>query len=314
MQRYLLRRLLLVPVVLLMLSILVFAGIRAIPGDVVDIRLETSYTPERAEQLRDVLGLNKPIWQAYPEWLLDAVQGDLGKSLVSDRSVSQELRRRAPVTIELVVLSLIIQVILGVPLGVLAAVYRGSILDHGSRLVSIIFLAVPNFWIATLVLTFPSIWWGWAPPFGYTPFQDDPLRNLEQFIIPAAIIGLYLTAIILRLTRAELLEVLQQDYIRTARAKGLSNSATVLRHAMRNAMVSVVTVIGLALAGAIAGAVIIEQIFALPGLGTYGIEAINRRDYTAVQGFTLIVGIGYVLINLLVDVTNSYLNPRIRYT
>jgi peptide/nickel transport system permease protein len=308
------RRLLLVPVVLLLLSLFVFWMVRSIPGDVVDFRLESSYTPERAEQMRADLGLDQPLWQQYPDWLGDAVQGDLGRSFITDRPVLQEIKERIPVTLELVILSVLIQLIVGIPLGIIAAVRQGGIVDHGIRLISIVALAVPSFWVATLVLVIPSILWEWSPPFGYSKFFDDPLRNLEQFAIPAAILGLSLSAIILRLTRAQMLEVLRQDYITTARAKGLRGMTVVQRHALKNALIPIVTVVGLTVAGAISGAVIIETIFALPGLGSYGVDAVNRRDYTAIQAFALVVGAAYILINLIVDVSYGYLNPRIRYS
>lgn len=314
MQQYVVRRLFLVPPVLVLLSALVFWGIRMIPGDVVDVRLEGAGTPEKAEALREDLGLNEPVWRAYPAWAVNALRGDLGRSLITDEPVLAEIVDRLPVTFELVLLSLLIQLFIGIPLGVAAAVNQGKLIDHAILLLSIVALAVPNFWVATLVLTFPSLWWHWSPPFGYSPFFDDPVRNIQQFIIPASIIGLFLTAIILRLTRAQLIEVLRHDYVTTARAKGLKERTVVLRHALKNAMIPVVTVLGLAMANAIAGAVIVEQIFALPGLGSYGVSAIVRRDYTSLQGFALVVGCSYVFVNLLVDLVYGYLDPRIRYT
>lgn len=313
MTAYLIRRLMLIPVVIILLSALVFWAIRLIPGDVVDLRLESSYTPERAQQLRESLGLNEPMWKAYPAWLAGVITGDWGKSFISDRPVIHELAERLPVTLELLVFSLLIQIFVGVPLGILAAIYHRTLVDRIILVGSIVALAVPSFWVATLVLTLPSLWFRWSPPFGYTSFFDDPLRNLYQFSIPSGIIGLFLTAIILRLTRAEMLEVLRQEYITTARGKGLVERVVILRHALKNALIPVVTVLGLAAGSSIAGAVIVEYIFALPGLGSYGVESVVRRDYTAVQGFVLIVGIAYVFLNLAVDIVYSYLNPRIRY-
>jgi peptide/nickel transport system permease protein len=311
---YILRRLLFVPLVLFLLSLFVFWAIRSIPGDVVDLRLEGSYTPERASQLRSSMGLDRPWWEQYPRWLSGVVRGDFGRSFVTNRPIASEIRERLPVTAELVVLSMSIQMLLGIPLGIIAAATRGSLIDQGIRLVSIFALAVPSFWVATLVLVIPSVLFQWSPPFGYSPITDDPLRNLRQFATPALIIGLYLSAIILRLTRTQMLEVLGQDYVRTARAKGLGRVTVLRRHALKNAILPVVTVLGLALANAIGGAVIIETIFALPGLGSYGVNAVLQRDYTALQAFTLVVGASYVLINLLVDLSYAYLNPRIRYT
>ncbi|OAI39216.1 hypothetical protein AYO38_01760 [bacterium SCGC AG-212-C10] len=185
-------------------------------------------------------------------------------------------------------------------------------MDHGIRFLSIFVLAVPSFWVATLVLTLPSRYWGWAPPFGYSPLMDDPQRNLTQFMIPATINGLFLSAILLRLMRTQMLEVLRQDYVRTARSKGLRSLVIIRRHALKNALLPVITFFGLTLANALSGAVILESIFSLPGLGTYGVDAVSRRDFTALQGFILVVGLMYIIVNLLIDLSYVTLDPRVR--
>ncbi len=314
MTAYIVRRLLLVPVVLLLLTGAIFLLTRSIPGDVVDVRLQDSYTPERAAAMRRDLGLDREIWEQYPIWLAEILTGDFGTSFVTDRPVLTEIADRAPVTVQLVIMTMIVQVLIGIPLGVVAAINAGNIVDHVIRLVSILFLAVPSFWLATLVLIVPAVAWGWSPPFGYSEFFDDPVRNLQQFATPAIIAGISLSALILRLTRAQMLDVLRQDYITVARAKGLRMFTIVRRHALKNALIPIVTVVGLSLANAIAGAVIIETIFALPGMGSYGVESTLRRDYPAIQAFVLVVGVSYVFVNLIVDCSYAYLNPRIRYS
>ena len=314
MTTYILRRLMLVPVTLFILSFGTAMVMRLTPGDVVDYRLQNSYTPERADALREQLGLNKGPFEAYWDWISNAFQGDFGRSFVSYTPISEEIERRFPVTIQLVVLTVLVQAVLAIPLGAVAAVRQNGLSDHSVRITSVIVLAVPSFVVAVWVLKFPAIWWGWFPPLGYVAFQDDPLRNMQVYSIPVVVGALGLMATLIRLTRTEMLEVLRQDYIRTARSKGLQQMTVVRRHALRNALIPVVTVLGLSFGGALGGVVIIEQIFSLPGLGLYALNAVRQEDYLVVQTFVVFSGFMFVMVNLVVDLVYAWLNPRIRYS
>ena len=314
MTTYIMRRLLLVPVTLFILSFGTAMIIRLTPGDVVDYRLQNSYTPERADALREQLGLNKGPFEAYFSWMSNAFQGDFGSSFVSSKPVVDEVKRRFPVTIQLVVLTVLVQAIIAIPLGAIAAVRQNGLSDHAIRIISVIVLAVPSFVVAVFALKFPPIWWSWLPPLGYVPFQDDPLRNMQVYSIPVIVGALGLMATLIRLTRTEMLEVLRQDYVRTARSKGLQQLTVVRRHALRNALIPVVTVLGLSFGGALGGVVIIEQIFSLPGLGLYALDAVRQEDYLVVQTFVVFSGFMFVMVNLVVDLVYAWLNPRIRYS
>ncbi len=311
---YILRRLLLVPVTLFILSFGTAMVMRLTPGDVVDYRLQNSYTPERAEALREQLGLNKGPFEAYFDWMSNAFQGDFGSSFISATPIVDEIKRRFPVTIQLVVLTVLVQAIVAIPFGALAAVRQNGLSDHSIRIISVVVLAVPSFVVAVFALKFPPIWWGWLPPLGYVPFLDDPLRNMQVYSIPVAVGALGLMATLIRLTRTEMLEVLRQDYVRTARSKGLQQMTVVRRHALRNALIPVVTVLGLSFGGALGGVVIIEQIFSLPGLGLYALNAVRQEDYLVVQTFVVFSGFMFVMVNLAVDLVYAWLNPRIRYS
>ena len=311
---YILRRLLLVPVTLFILSFGTAMVMRLTPGDVVDYRLQNSYTPERAEALREQLGLNKGPFEAYFDWISNAFQGDFGSSFISATPIVDEIKRRFPVTIQLVVLTVLVQAIVAIPFGALAAVRQNGLSDHSIRIISVVVLAVPSFVIAVFALKFPPIWWGWLPPLGYVPFLEDPLRNMQVYSIPVAVGALGLMATLIRLTRTEMLEVLRQDYVRTARSKGLQQMTVVRRHALRNALIPVVTVLGLSFGGALGGVVIIEQIFSLPGLGLYALNAVRQEDYLVVQTFVVFSGFMFVMVNLVVDLVYAWLNPRIRYS
>ena len=314
MTAYIVQRLLAVPVVLLILSLGVFFMVRAIPGDIVAQKLERTYTVERAEALRAHLGLDRPFYVQYPEWLGEVFRGDFGISLDTGRSVNDEIVRRLPITVELGVLTLMMSVVVGIPAGIITAVRQNGVTDQLLRLVSIIGLAVPTFWAATLVIVIAAIYLNWAPRFGYIEFVDDPIANLKQFSVPAAVGALGFSAILLRLTRVQMLEVLRQDYVRTARAKGLKNAPVVLRHALKNAMIPVVTVVGLSLAAVVSGSVFLERIFSLPGLGNYAVTSVTKSDYPVIQAFVLLTGLVFVLVNLVIDLLYAVLDPRIRYS
>jgi len=254
------------------------------------------------------------MWQQYLRWVGNIVlHGDLGESLWQHTQVTQSLGERLPVSMELGALALVIALLMALPIGVYSAIRQDSWGDFVARSFSILLLAVPSFWVGTVVMVFPSIWWGWSPEVNFVNFRDDPLQNLKQMLLPAAVLGMTLSAITMRLTRTMTLEVLRQDYIRTAWAKGLSEPLVVLRHALRNALIPVVTVVGLQAPLLIGGAVIVEQIFVIPGMGLLLLDAVNQRDYPVITGVFLIVGVAVMLINLAVDLSYGLLDPRVRH-
>jgi peptide/nickel transport system permease protein len=239
--------------------------------------------------------------------------GDMGKSLWQNTPVTEQLLQRLPVTFELGLLSLLVALSVAIPIGVYSAIRQDTAGDYITRSFSILMLAVPSFWLGTLVMVFPSIWWGWSPQIRFVPFTQDPIQNLSQMIVPSIILGCSLSAITMRLTRTMMLEVLRQDYVRTAWAKGLSERLVVMRHALRNALIPVVTLIGLQAPILIGGAVIMEQIFVIPGMGLLLLEAVSQRDYPIITGVFLIVGLAVMLINLIVDLSYGLLDPKVRY-
>ncbi len=328
MRNYIIRRLLLVIPTLLLVTIIVFSLARFIPGDVIDLMVtqmaEESEaiggTPELTpELLRHELGLDMPIHIQYGKWLgvlppfEGIVQGDLGKSLWTQRSIAEDVFRRFPVSLELGVLALIISLLMALPIGVYSAIRQDTKGDYISRSVAIIFISVPSFWIGTMVVVYPSIWWNWSPPIEYIPLVKNLIGNLGQFMLPALIMGMLSTGTTMRMTRTMMLEVLRQDYIRTAWAKGLKERTIIFRHAMKNAMIPVVTIIGMHIPWLLSGAVIMESIFVLPGIGRFLIEAITQRDYTAISGINVVVATFIVFLNLAIDLTYGYLDPRIHY-
>jgi peptide/nickel transport system permease protein len=318
MRNYIIRRLLLIPVVMLGVSFLTFIMFRVVvPGDAAILSCGFGCTPEVVEDIRHEKGLDRPWYQQYGDWLLGVVQGDLGQSLTeSELPVTTELDRRLPITAELLVLTLILAILLGIPPGVLSAVRPGTPLDWIARVGSVLWLSIPNFWLGILVITFGVIWFDWTPPQfgqGYVPFVEDPWVNMQQFFFPALVLSLGIAAAIMRLTRSSLLEVMRNDYIRTAWSKGLRERTVVIRHALKNALIPVTTIIGLQVGTLIGGAVLVESVFNLNGIGKYVLEAIIRRDFIAVQGIVLVFALTYVLANLVVDLLYGWLDPRIRY-
>jgi peptide/nickel transport system permease protein len=264
--------------------------------------------------LEAALGLDQPMVSQYFRWIgAFLFEGSLGQSLWQSTSVMEEILHRLPVTFELGLMSLIVALIVGIPIGVYSAVVQDTVGDYIARSFAIIALALPGFWVGTLVMVFPSIWWGWSPDVKFTPFHVDPLRHLGQLVIPALILGKAFSAVVMRLTRAMMLEVMRQDYIRTALAKGLAPRTTILRHALRNALIPVVTLVGLQAPVLVGGAVIMEQIFVIPGMGLLLLEAVSQRDYPIITGVFLVVGVAVVLINLLVDLSYGLLDPKVRY-
>jgi peptide/nickel transport system permease protein len=312
MRNYVLRRLLVAVPSLLIASLIVFTLPRLIPGDVVQLMLEEKAYGKDLEDLRAKLGLNRPLHVQYVDWLGAIVRGNFGESLWTRKPVIAELGRRLPVTATLGLMATLVAIVIGVPIGVLAAVRQDGALDFVARSAAILGLSVPGFVVAILVTLLPAIWWGWTPP-RFVDFSRDPVAHLVQFILPAIILGVASAAGIMRLTRGMLLEVLRQDYVRTAWAKGLRERVVVLKHALKNALIPVVTVLGLQVAAIAGGAVIIESIFSIPGMGQFLVEAIVQRDYPVIQGINLVIVTVIVLSNLTVDLFYAVLDPRIRY-
>ncbi len=309
---YVLRRLALAVPVLLLASLLVFAVIRLIPGDVVTMRLgESGETPEAAE-MRRVLGLDKPLWAQYFIWLANVVRGELGLSLWTGNPVTHEVLLALPITAELALLAMGIALVVAVPTGLLSAVARESPVDYLVRLVSVAGLAIPPFWLGTMFLMLPAVLAGWAPSSRYVSPTEDLGENLKQFLLPALALGYYYAAFLMRMVRSQTLEVLGQDYVRVARAKGLSQTQVVVRHVLRNALIPTITLAGAQLGVLVGGVVVIEQIFSLPGLGRLTLWAISVRDYPQLQANVLLTAGFVIVINLAVDIAYAWLDPRIR--
>ena len=313
---YILRRLLALVPTLIIVSIIVFVTIRLIPGDVIDMMLsqnDIGADKLSRDQLIAALGMDRPMPEQYLRWVWALLHGDLGNSLWHSTPVLQEVLNRLPITFELGLMALIIGLLIALPIGVYSAMRQDTKSDLLFRSFSILLLAVPSFWLGTMVMVFPSIWWGWSPEVNYVKFSDDPLQNMKQMLVPALVLGTSLSAITMRMTRTMMLEVLRQDYIRTAWAKGLRERVVVVRHAVRNALIPVVTLIGLQAPLLIGGAVIIEQIFVLPGMGLMMLDAVSQRDYPVISGVFLVVGVAVMLINLVVDLSYGLLDPRVRH-
>jgi len=313
MRTYAARRLLVAIPSLLIASVIVFALPRLIPGDVVQLMLEEKAYGKDLDDLRAKLGLNRPFYVQYFDWLGTVARGNLGESLWTRQPVLLELGRRLPVTATLGVMALGVAVLIGIPIGVIAAVRQDGVLDFFARSAAILGLSIPGFVKAILVILLPAIWWGWTPLARFVEFAKDPLAYLLQFVLPAVILGIASAAAIMRLTRGMLLEVLRQDYVRTAWAKGLRERVVVLKHSLKNAVIPVVTVLGLQVASIAGGAVIIEWIFGIPGMGQFLVDAIVQRDYPVIQGVNLVIVTIIVLTNLGVDLVYAVLDPRIRY-
>jgi peptide/nickel transport system permease protein len=315
MQTYILRRLAFSVPVLLLTSILVFSLLHMVPGDVIVAKLADQGTvkPEDIELMRQQYGLDKSLPEQYLIWLGRLVRGDLGISIYTEEAIQTSLRRAFPVTMELAIWAMLIAIAIGVPIGIISAVFRNTPGDYAGRFVAILGLSAPDFWIATMAITLLAIQFQWVPPLHYRPITEDPLSNLQQFALPALIIGYRLSATIMRMTRSTLLEVLREDYVRTAHAKGLRERSVIFRHALKNAFLPVITVMGGQIAFLLGGAVIIETIFVLPGMGRLAIQGLTFRDYPLVQTLVMVFASIVVLANLAVDVSYAWLDPRIRF-
>jgi len=312
MQTYILKRAVLAAITLLIVVLMAFSILRIMPGSAAEMMVTEQGYAENVEALRERLGLSDPVYVQFGDWLGDLLHGSMGESLYTGKPITEEIANRLPVSLRLGIMMLLTGWSVGVPLGVLAAVRQGTAIDELSRATAVLFLALPTFWVATMFLVFPSIWFRWAPPLRYVPFTDDPIASTKHLIWPALIGGLPISAGIVRVTRTLMLEVLRQDYIRTARAKGLGHWAVLYRHGLRNTAPPLITIMGLQVTTLVAGSVILEQIFGIPGVGRYVLEAAIRRDYPVVQAILLITATLLLTTNLAVDLAYGYLDPRIR--
>jgi peptide/nickel transport system permease protein len=312
--RYLARRAGASLLVLFIASIVVFAGIRALPGDPALALAGEERDPQSLAQIREKYGLNESLPVQYAKWIGNAVQGDLGESTRTGLDVSGIIVAKLPITLELALLSVLIGIAIGIPAGIVAAVWRGKPPDYVSSSVALFGLSVPNFWLGLMLILIFSIYLGVLPASGYTPFTENPIENLQKMVLPAFTLGSGLAAVIMRQTRSAMIESLSADYVRTARSKGLDERAVVGRHALRNSLVTVTTIVGLQLGILISGAVVTEQIFVIPGFGKLTVDAVFQRDLPVLQGVVLFTTAAYVVINLGVDFLYSVLNPRIRIT
>jgi peptide/nickel transport system permease protein len=315
---YIIRRILLLIPTMFIVSVIVFFLVRYVPGSAVDViaaYLSQGGTVQidRAA-IAHSLGLDVPAHVQYVRWMGNIIlHGDFGNSIIQGKPVFQIVWQRMPVTLELGIMAMIISIVIGIPLGTYSAIRQDSWGDYSGRTISILLISIPSFWVATLIMIYPAIWWGWAPPMELIPFTEDPIGNLGMFLIPAAILGTSTAGGLMRLQRTMMLEVMRQDYIRTSWAKGLTEMVIIMRHAIKNAFIPVITILGGQVAMLIGGAVIIENIFSLPGMGQLALQSLNQRDYPLISAITLITAAFVMICNLVVDITYSWLDPRIRY-
>jgi len=321
MRAYAIRRFLLIIPTMFIVTLILFVLIRVMPGDVVEMMVQEQVWEQEmgteselnVEAIRHMMGLDVPAHVQYFRWVGGILRGDFGKSLWTNDTLLDMMRLKMPVTIELAFLSMVLGLLFSVPIGIYAAVRQDTIGDYLGRSWSIMALAVPAFWVGTLVMIYPSIWWGWAPAVRYIPLVEDPMGNLGQFILPALILGMFTSGGTMRITRTMMLEVLRQDYIRTAWSKGLQEKVIILRHAVRNTMIPVITLASGMIPALFGGSVIMEQIFCLPGMGRYLLTAITARDYIIVSGHNLIFALMVMVVIVFTDLAYAYADPRIRY-
>jgi len=322
MKGYLLRRLLLIIPTIFLSTLIVFIIARSIPGSVVELMATEMETEGMisggvsvdVDYLRAKMGLDVPVHIQYFRWISAIItRGDFGASLWTGIPLSEELALRYPITFELSLMSMIISILIAVPIGVYSAIRQDTVSDYLGRTFAIVGLSIPNFWIATMIVVFPAIWWGWAPPLEYIPISKNFFGNIGQFLIPATIMGISASASLMRMTRTLMLEVLRNDYVRTAWSKGLTEKTVVARHAFRNVSLPLITMLGARIPGLLGGAVIMEQIFGLPGIGRLMVEAINARDYPIISGVNLIMAAFTLVVILITDISYAYLDPRMKY-
>ncbi|GBD22947.1 Dipeptide transport system permease protein DppB [bacterium HR29] len=314
MTAYVVNRLILLIVSLLGVTVLVALIVRLLPASAIEVLAAQQGFSEAADldRLEHELGLDRPFLVQYGTWLAGVLRGDFGDSLRTRRPISDELKARLPVSLQLAGMAFVVAVAVAIPVGVLSAVRQNTLLDYTARSLAITGVALPGFWVATLVVVWPSVWWGWSPPLTYTSFMDDPLTNVSQMWIPAVLLGLYFVGFLMRMTRAMMLEVLRSDYVRTAWAKGLAPRVVILRHALRNALIPIVTVIGLQLPVLVGGAVVYEMVFTVPGIGRLLLEAVQNRDYPVTQAVNFVLAGIVLTANLAVDLSYTALDPRVR--
>jgi peptide/nickel transport system permease protein len=313
---YILKRLLLMIPTLFGVAALIFFLLRVLPGDIVELKYAGTgaYAPKEAmDRERAQLGLDQPLWKQFATWIIGIPRLDFGTSMWTGRPISHEIAIRLELSIELALMATFVAVLISVPLGTLAAVKQDSWVDYLVRVFSIAGLAIPSFWLGIIIILAFVIYFHWLPPLTFTSFWVDPKANLLQLIWPALAVGYRYSAVATRMTRSTVLEVLREDYIRTARAKGLWERRVLIRHALKNAMLPVITVIGLEFAFLVGGLVVTEQVFNLNGIGKLFVEAISQRDYTMVQNLVLLTSFVFVFVNFLVDMINAFIDPRIRY-
>ena len=319
MQAYIIKRFLLFVPTLLMATLIVFVILRLMPGDPALMKLtgetgEADFTQEQLDAMRAKLGTDRPLYVQYGSWIWGMLQLDFGMSLFYEDDVSKDLAQKVPITLELTILALLLANVVAIPLGVISAIKQDSLIDYVSRIITISGVALPNFWVGIMMIFFLVLLFDWIPPIGYVNLWEDPWTNLKQLIFPALALGFYNMAFVARITRSSMLEVYREDYIRTARSKGLAEKLVILRHALKNALLPVVTVSGYEFGRLLAGTIVIENIFLVPGMGLLLIDSIFHRDYTTVQAVIVVTTLSVLLLNLFLDIAYGWLNPRVRFT
>ncbi|XUO85046.1 ABC transporter permease [Halomonas sp. KM007] len=309
---FILRRVLIAIPTIILISIFVFTLQHLLPGDPVLAMAGEDRDPETLNFLREKYGFNDPVPVQYLKWLGNAMTGDLGISLRTNQPVTTLIGEKLPVTIQLATMAMIFALVIGIPAGIVSAIYKGTFTDYLANFVALSGLSIPNFWLGIMLILLVSVKWGLLPASGYVPFSEDPVRSLQVMVMPAFVLGTALAAALMRHTRSAMLTVLTSDYVRTARAKGLKERRVILLHAFRNALTPIVTLTALLFGELIAGAVLTEQIFTIPGFGKLVVDAVFSRDYAVVQGIILVTAVGFIFMNLLADVAYVLLNPRLR--